>query len=347
VLDLALAVPGDIASPTGGYAYARKLLELLPGTGVRPRLVRLPGSFPHPSAADLEETGRVLSDRSGAVLLIDGLAYGALPSTTIAQIRIPIVTLVHHPLGLETGLAPERRSELLAGEAEALARARNIIAASAAMARLLAEQFEVPSARITVAEPGVEAAPRATGTGEPVQLLAVGAVVPRKGFGLLVDALSGLKDLGWRLTIAGSLERDPQTARALERLIASRNLASRISLVGAVDDAALDSLYGRADILVSASLFEGYGMVLAEGLARGLALVASTGGAAGETVPEGVGLKVPPGDAEALRGALQRMITDRGLRKAASDASWAAGQRLPRWPRTAALVSRVLKEAAA
>jgi glycosyltransferase involved in cell wall biosynthesis len=75
--------------------------------------------------------------------------------------------------------------------------------------------------------------------------------------------------------------------------------------------------------------------------------VASTGGAAGDTVPAGAGLKVPPGDRDALGRALRRVITDRGLRESLSDAAWAAGQRLPRWGETAATVARVLREAAA
>jgi glycosyltransferase involved in cell wall biosynthesis len=348
VLEVAFAIPGDMASPTGGYAYARRLLELLPEWGVKARVTKLPGSFPHPTAADLDTTARVLSDiPEHAVLLADGLAYGALPPGLVAAIRNPIVALVHHPLGLESGPEPCRKAELLASEAAALAAAQRVIATSGATARCLAAEFGVRAERIAVAEPGVEPVARARGAGDPVQLLAVGAASPRKAYDVLVTALSGIAQLDWRLTIAGSLERDPGTARALKGLVAREGLAGRISLVGAVGAPALDALYDRADILVSASLFEGYGMVLAEAMARGVALIASTGGAAAETVPEGAGLKVPPGDADALRQALHSLITDSALRRTISDASWAAGQNLPRWSGTAAVVSRVLKEAAA
>lgn len=347
MLDVAFAIPGDIASPTGGYAYARRLLELLPRQGVRARVVELPGSFPHPTAADLDRTGRILSELpAGAVLLTDGLAYGALPLDLVASVQNPIVALVHHPLGLESGLDARRRAELVASETAALAAARRVIATSVTTARCLTAEFGVRAGTIAVAEPGVEPAARAQGTGDPVQLLAVGAISPRKAYDVLVKALSGLAHLDWRLTIVGSLERDAGTARALERLVASQGMGGRISLVGAVDAPALDALYDRADILVSASLFEGYGMVLAEAMTHGVALIASTGGASAETVPEGAGLKVPPGDADALRRALQALITDGGLRRILSDASWAAGQNLPRWSETAATVSRVLKAAA-
>ena len=219
-----------------------------------------------------------------------------------------------------------------------------MIVTSLLTARLLAADFSVPSGKITVAEPGVEPAARAQGTGSPVQLLAVGAVSPRKGYETLVEALSDLKNLGWRLTITGDLDRDPDAVRRLKHRIEAAGLGDRIALAGAVPDSTLDRLYHRADVVVSASLFEGYGMALAEAMAHGLPLIASTGGAAVDTVPDDAGLKVPPGDTDALRDAIRRMIARPQLRRDFAEGSWAAGQRLPRWSETAATVARVLRE---
>jgi glycosyltransferase involved in cell wall biosynthesis len=344
VAEVAFAVPGDLQSRTGGYAYARKLLKLLPTYGVRVRLVALPDAFPHPSSADLAETKRSLSGTADdAVLLIDGLAYGAMPTDLIAALGRPVAALVHHPLGLESGLNPDRRSALLACEAAALAMAWRVIVTSPATARLLAADFGVSPERITVAVPGVEPAERARGTGSPVRLIAVGAVSPRKGYEDLIEALSGLRGLDWRLTIAGSLDRDPAASQRLRRMIEAQDLCGRVTLAGAVPDDVLGRLYDEADVFVSASLFEGYGMALAEAMARGLPLVASTGGAAAETVPDGAGLKAPPRDTDALRQALRRLIAGSRLRRDLADSSWAAGRHLPRWSETAATVARVLK----
>lgn len=346
VIDASFAVPGDLDTPTGGYAYARKLLELLPGHGVAVRHVALPGSFPHPTQADLAETSRRLRDASGRVLLIDGLAYGALPPELIGEVARPIVALVHHPLALESGLDANRRAELMASEASALALARKVIVASALTGRLLRADFNVPREAITVVEPGTEPAPRARGTGRPVALLAVGAVSPRKAFDDLVHALAGLKGLDWRLTIAGSLTRSPDAVRSLRGAIRRTGLGGRVTLAGPVDEATLERLYEAADVFVSPSLFEGYGMVLAEAMARGLPLVASTGGAATETMPREAGIKVPPGDRRALADALQSVIADPALRRRLAAASWSAGQGLPRWTDAAAKVAAVLREAA-
>jgi glycosyltransferase involved in cell wall biosynthesis len=343
VLEAAFAVPGDLSAPTGGYAYARKVFALAPEVDLALEHVALPAAFPHPSRADLTETAARLRDAPGAVLLIDGLAYGAFTPDLLGTIHRPVVALVHHPLALETGLEPVRREALASSERDALASAGAVVVSSHETARILAADFAVPSAKITVAEPGTDAAPRATGTGNPVQLVAVGTVSPRKGFDILVAALAGLADLPWRLTIAGALDRDPAASASLFAAIDKAGLRERVSLVGVLADGELSALYAGSDVLVSPSLYEGYGMALAEALARGLPLVASTGGAAAQTVPDAAGLKVPPGDVRALRDALARMIADTALRRRCADASWAAGQVLPRWRDTAATIAAVLR----
>jgi glycosyltransferase involved in cell wall biosynthesis len=348
MVEVVFAVPGDLASPTGGYAYARRLLALLPEQGVRVRHIPLPASYPHPSAADLAETERLLrAAPEEAVLLVDGLAYGALPPSLVRGLDRRIVALVHHPLGFEAGHSEARRRELIDAETRALAHADRVIACSAATARALTSDFAVPSARIAVAEPGTEPAPRSTGTGSPVQLLAVGAVSERKAYPVLVAALRDLTNFDWRLTIVGSLDHAPEASAALYAAIQAARLRERVTVAGAVDGSRLARLYDAADVFVSPSLFEGYGMVLAEAMARGLPLVASTGGAAIETVPASAGLKVPPGDVAALRDALSRMIADRSARDAFAEGSWAAGQALPRWTDTAARVADTLKAVAA
>lgn len=348
MVDVAFAVPGDLVAPTGGYAYARRLLALLPAQGVTVRHIQLPASYPHPTDADLAETERLVRQTSdGAVLLVDGLAYGAMPASLIRNFDRRVVALVHHPLGFEAGYGEKRQAELIASEKTALAAAERVVACSAATARALVTAFAVPSERITIAEPGTEPAHRATGTGAPVQLLAVGAVSQRKGYDVLVAALRDLADLDWHLTIVGSLDHAPAASAALHAAIQASQLRQRVTVAGAVNEDRLTRLYDRTDVFVSPSLFEGYGMVLAEAMARGLPLVASTGGAAAETVPDAAGLKVPAGDASSLREALRLMIADPALRRTCADGSWAAGQALPRWPDTAARVAEALKTVAA
>jgi glycosyltransferase involved in cell wall biosynthesis len=341
---VAFAIPGDINLPTGGYGYDRRVLALLPQFGVDIEHVRLPDAFPRPSGMDLCTTAQTLvAPSKDTVLLIDGLAYGAFSTATLAALTHKIVALVHHPLAFETGIGPERTAHLLATETAALARANHIVVTSRMTSKILQANLAVPAAKITVAEPGTDASPRASGTGAPLQLLAVGSIVPRKGYTILIEVLAGLKAYDWQLTIAGAT-RDPSELAQVEAALASNNLTERITIAGPVDDAALAKLYAAADLFVMPSLFEGYGMVLGEAMARGLPIVCTTGGAAADTVSDGAAIKVPPGDAMALASALRRAIGDADGRRQLAKASWAAGQKLPRWCDTARIIATVLKD---
>lgn len=340
---LSFAIPGDLDLPTGGYAYDRRIIAMLPDYGVEASVVALPGSFPDPTPADIDEAIRLLAEApAGCALLVDGLALGAIPAHRLDAIRAPLIALVHHPLCLEAGIAPERAAELKAMETEALARAARVIVTSRSIKRMLVADFAVPVAKITVAEPGTDPSARATGTGTPLQILSVGAVSPRKGYDILIEALLPLADEPWRLTICGATDRDPKTVAKLEKQILAANFGERVRLPGTVVPATLQRFYDTADLFVLPSLFEGYGMVLAEAMARGLPIVTTTGGAAAETVPDAAAIKVPPGDAAALSSALDKAIRDKRLRTRLADASWDTGRTLPPWTETTRRIAAVV-----
>lgn len=343
----AFLIPGDLELPTGGYGYDRRTMAFLGALGVAVRHVALPGSYPSPTPADLAETAALVAGLpANTVLLIDGLAYGAMPASLIQSFARPVVALCHHPLCLEAGLSPERQASLASSETAALALSQAVIVTSPATRALLVRDFGVPSARISVAVPGTDPAPRAEGTGHPLQLFAVGSIVPRKGYDVLIDALATIPEPNWRLVIAGAEDRNPATVAALREQIADTGLAARIRLAGAVDTPTLSALYARTDIFVMPSLFEGYGMAIAEAMARGLPIVCTTGGAAADTAPEAAALKVPPGDATALAAALRQVIAEPERRRAMAKAAWVASLDLPRWEDTARIVAGVIKKVA-
>jgi glycosyltransferase involved in cell wall biosynthesis len=169
--------------------------------------------------------------------------------------------------------------------------------------------------------------------------------VRRKGYDVLVAALAGLKDLPWRLTIAGDRTRDPATPAALDADIGNCGLADRIDILGAVADERLDQLYADADLFVLASRFEGYGMAFAEAIAHGLPVIGTTTGAIPETVPDGTGILVPPDDAQALSNALRRLIADPAERRRLAAAAHAAAARLPTWRQSAELFAHAIESA--
>lgn len=347
MVDLAFAIPGDLDTPTGGYAYDRQVLARLPGLGIRAQLLRLPDGYPEPSAGDLAETAQLFAGiHPATVLLIDGLAFGAMPESVVRSIRQPIIALIHHPLGYEPGLPEERARELVDLERKALTFARRVIVTSPFTKKLLVAELDVSDEAVTIAMPGTEPTERARGTGQPLQLLSVGSITPRKGYLVLVEALAPLAGLDWRLTIAGPKDRDQAALAELQNAIARHKLEDRITLSGALDGQQIARAYATADVFVLPSLFEGFGMVLTEAMACGLPIVCTTGGAAAETVPDPAALKVPPGAVEPLSAALQQVMHDAGLRQRLADASWQAARRLPRWEETARHVAAVIREVA-
>ena len=58
--EVIFAIPGDIDTPTGGYAYDRQVLTRLPAHRIAVQHLALPGSFPSANADDLAETCRLL-----------------------------------------------------------------------------------------------------------------------------------------------------------------------------------------------------------------------------------------------------------------------------------------------
>ena len=342
----AFVIPGDLSLPTGGYGYDRRVLARLQAYGVNAKHIALPGSFPSPTVEDLATTEAILDELDAEqVLLIDGLAYGAMGFDLINRIRQPIVALCHHPLALEAGLDEARKAQLQLSEHNALARARHVIVTSPMTARILREDFGVAEDRIMVAEPGTDRAVRAKGTLTPPHLLAVGAIVPRKGYDVLIRAMASLADKPWTLSIVGPA-REAVLLEQLHAQIAGAGLGERIKLLGARSETELDEIYSSADIFVMPSLFEGYGMVLGEAMARGLPIVCTTGGAAAETAPNNAALKVPPGDAVTFASAVARLLDDGALRAAMADAAWAAGLMLPTWDDAAKRIAAVLKAVA-
>jgi glycosyltransferase involved in cell wall biosynthesis len=343
---VAFAVPGDLATPTGGYAYDRRMIAELRALGWQVDVVDLGEGFPRPdAAAKAAAAARLTEVPKHCPIVIDGLAYGALPEAAgkLTE-RNPLIALVHHPLAFETGLPDDTAEALFKSEREALAVARAAVAVSLATAQLLIDDYDVPPELVAVVSPGTDGGATAHGSGDGVvRLLSVGSVVPRKGYDVLVAALATLSDLPWRLTIAGDSTRDAKTAGQLSDDIAGHGFGARIELLGAVPDDRLASLYAAADLFVLASRFEGYGMAYAQALAHGLPIVGTAAGAIPDTVPPSAGILVEPNDVKALARTLRMLIENPKERAWLASGARAAAAELPRWADQAKLLAAAIE----
>ncbi|OLP55677.1 glycosyl transferase [Rhizobium rhizosphaerae] len=339
---LTFAYPGNLQLKTGGYGYDRRVIEGLRALGWQVDLLALGEGFPVPDESVLSAAQQALSALpDGSLLLIDGLAYGVLDDWAEKEgKRLTIAALCHHPLALETGLAPEMQARFRQSERRALAFAHSVIVTSPMTARELSAHFDVEPGRITVALPGTDRVAATRADNAVAQILSIGTLSQRKGHDVLIAALKGVEDLEWQATIIGSRDLDPATAAALERQIAALGLQARIDLAGAVEDPA--PALARADLFALASRFEGYGMVFAEALAHGLPIIACHAGAVPEVVPSEAGILVPVDDVTAFSAALRTLLSDPAERQRRADAARAAGAELPGWDDTAAIISKLL-----
>jgi glycosyltransferase involved in cell wall biosynthesis len=163
-----------------------------------------------------------------------------------------------------------------------------------------------------------------------LRLLAVGRLVPKKGFDVLLRACALLVEAGAdvELELVGE---DGEQGPALRRLASSLGLDGRVRFRGPRTQAELLAAYRSAWMLCAPSRIVGDGdrdgipNVIAEAMASGLPVIATSVSGIPELVEDGVsGLLVPPDDPGALAGAVARVARDRKLARRLGEAGRSA-----------------------
>ena len=289
---VAFAVPGDLATPTGGYAYDRRMIAELRELGWQVDVIDLGDGFPRPSAGTQGRGARraCRCARADGPIVIDGLGVrrpaGSRACACASDSRWSRWCIIRWRWKPVCRRPTPRRCER----------------ASARRLRRRGRRRHQPIDRADSLADGLTtcrrtASPsrarhrsrrdRAQGSSDGiVRLLSVGAVVPRKGFDVLIAALATLADLPWRLTIAGDRTRDPKAAARLDADIARVRICRTGSMCSArCRPNGSPRSTPTADLFVLASRFEGYGMAFAEAIAHGLPVIGTTAGAIPDTVP--------------------------------------------------------------
>lgn len=183
-----------------------------------------------------------------------------------------------------------------------LEKASRVACVSRAVADEAMRGFGVPAAKIEIVPNGVDDF-FSPGGEEQDYILFAGTREPRKGIDDLVDAWRALPVPRPRLVICGGEGWGTNIAndRAIE-------------LTGYVSRERLRTLYRGALVFVYPSKQEGFGIPPLEAMACGAPVIATRTGAIGEYA-EGAAVLVAPGDREALRVSLARVVADASLRR--------------------------------
>ena len=140
-----------------------------------------------------------------------------------------------------------------------------------------------------------------------VSFLAMGSLIARKGFDLLIEAIykAELPKESWKLTIVGG----GTLKKKLEEQIQVKELGSNIILVGQKDKLEILDYLQNADVFILSSLKETFSVVCIEAMSQGVPVIATSCGGPEEFVEEKDGLLIKPNDVEALKEAIIKMVS--------------------------------------
>lgn len=247
----------------------------------------------------------------------------ALLSKFLFAPSLRVVINVHEVSGhVKAYFAPGERQLMSAFIRHGFPRAERVIAVSNSVRDDLVRHFLTPVEQIAVVPNPIDLSGIRRASEEPVAganpaqtsllIVAAGRLVRIKGFDVLIRAFASLpKLLRARLIIVG----DGEERAALERLATELRVADRVELIGTQLNPWKYMV--RADVVVLPSRTEAFPNVIGEALALSRPVIATL---CSEGVAEYLdrgrcGLLVPPDDVPALAGALERVLTDAGLRR--------------------------------
>jgi glycosyltransferase involved in cell wall biosynthesis len=186
--------------------------------------------------------------------------------------------------------------------AQSLELASRVACVSRGVADEAMRGFGVPASKIELVPNGVDDSFTPGDAGEEDYVLFTGTLEPRKGIDDLIDAWRALPHPRPRLVLCGGMGWGTRIAEE-----------AGVELTGYVSRERLRELYRRAMAFVYPSHHEGFGIPPLEAMACGAPVIATRTGAIADYA-EGAALLIAPGDREALRASLARVVRDASLR---------------------------------
>ena len=213
--------------------------------------------------------------------------------------------------------------------------ARVIVTETDFAARFLRERFSHRGDRVHRIYNGLDLAEfgRADFSSTRPLIIAVGRLIPKKGFGDLIRACALLAERGksFRCEIIGEGPLENELRQQLDELCLQNNVV----LTGAKPQTQLRGRLAAANVFVLPSVIDPDGgmdnlpTVIMEAMATGLPVVSTNVGGIPEMVIENeTGFLVQPGDAAAMADATGKIINDRSLAQKLGHAGYERARRL-------------------
>ena len=338
-MHVGLVVYGGLDRTSGGFRYDRKLVSHLEERGDEVEVIALPWrSYPRHLGDGFSRSLRSRLNRSFDVLVQDELCH---PSLWRHNPRLDrpgaIVSLVHllRSGGPPTRLEPvyraiERRyletvDAAVCTSADTRDRTREL----ATVPTLVAP----PAGRVEGAAVTPERVTARAQSGD-LRVTFVGNLIPRKGLSTLLSGLARVDD-DWQLTVVGSHDADPATARGAVERATTLEIADRVAFTGELSDSELEAILERSHVLAVPAHYEGFGMVYLEAMEYGVVPIASAVGGASEFVADGrTGLLVDPDDAGRIGALVGELAADRDRLAALGHAALETAASHPTWAET-------------
>lgn len=147
------------------------------------------------------------------------------------------------------------------------------------------------------------------------RVVTLGRLVPRKGFGTVVEAMTRLTDT--ELVLAGGAPGYEPERERLHRLAHDLGVSARVRLLPQISRTDVPTLLRSADVVAAVPWYEPFGIVPIEAMACGVPVVAAAVGGMLDTVHPGVtGALVPPQDPTALATAIEGLLRQPMVRAA-------------------------------
>lgn len=214
--------------------------------------------------------------------------------------NVPLVGMEHWSVLMQSQLP----AFALQRGAVAYSGADKLLSVSRALSESLRQKFNVASEVVNdmLGPEFLEYKPSPREEDAPFRYIAIGTLLPRKGFDLLIKAFaeSGLASRGCLLSIIG----EGSERSALEQMIAELGLQDSVRLLGRKVKTEIVQALRDSDVFVLSSRAETFGVVCIEAQSQGLPCVATICGGPEEFITEKDGVLIPPENVEELTKAI-------------------------------------------